>query len=508
MITYIDRGLLWRSKTDAETNKKDVITLISHEYTHQFFGNIVSPKWWSYTWLNEGFATLFANVIPSKIYPNEDYIYRFHVGAQRAAFNFDRLNKSVPMNFYVETPEDIENKFDTISYSKAGSVLRMFQQAIGESIFAKGLEYYLAEMYYSAATPQDLHRNLQKALNEANPGNSINVEERMSSWETQAGYPIIYITNLRGKNIFTLIQMSSTGGNQIYDIPITYITHSNMEAKKEPKFWMTSREYDLTLKETDKWLIMNLWHDGYYKVVYSNTIWKEMMQSFYGHYEKIPLMNRVFIYDEIPWNIIESISGIDLMETLTKETESIIWLRVKRIENLLGYYFVGSELSEKFDEFILSKVQIHINRLGYDVKPGESYKDSDMRNSVIELNCKHNNATCLLNLFEKFKKDPKSISSEEQICYAFRSMDVESFNALNFNENDKKLFTPYFTCSLSASFLEQIAFPIFLQKPASDPKEQINVFKMIRFAMMNEFTANKMLDFFIAEVVSETLPKM
>lgn len=87
-------------------------------------------------------------------------------------------------------------------------------------------------------------------------------------------------------------------------------------------------------------------------------------------------------------------------------------------------------------------------------------------------------------------------------------MDVESFNALNFNENDKKLFTPYFTCSLSATFLEQIVFPIFLEKPVSNPDEQINVFKMIRFAMMTEFTANKMLDFFIAEVVAENVPKM
>lgn len=348
--------------------------------------------------MNEGFATFFQTYILNDLY-SSDAVYGFLVGSKRRAFNFDKLNQSVPMNFYVDNPADMENLSSLITYRKAASVLRMFQQAIGESIFAKGLKYYLNEMYYSAATPEDLHRNLQRALNEEKPGNAINIEERMSSWENQAGYPIIYVMS-RGMNTFTLIQTSSTGGNEIYDIPITYISPSEMEWKKEPKFWMNTRSYDLTLTEVDKWLIINLWQDGYYKVLYSNNIWREMMRSFMENYEKVPLINRVFIYDEIPWNIVESMSGVDLLETLTKETESIIWMRVKRIENLLGYHFVGSDLSNKYDKYILSKVETHMNRLGYEEKPGESYKDSDTRKAVIELSCKHHDATCLSTLFE------------------------------------------------------------------------------------------------------------
>lgn len=142
----------------------------------------MSPRWWAYTWLNEAFATLFANFIPSLIYPDEDYMQRFEDGPLVRAFNADSDPNAQPLNFYVQTPTDIRNKFNDISYRKGGSFLRMMQVALTVPTFAKGLNYYLNEMYFSSATPQDLHRALQVAYDEDFPGNGVNLDEVMTTW--------------------------------------------------------------------------------------------------------------------------------------------------------------------------------------------------------------------------------------------------------------------------------------------------------------------------------------
>jgi len=49
---------------ESSTPMKQAITsVIAHEVGHQWTGNLVTLNWWSYTWLNEGFATFFEHYI-------------------------------------------------------------------------------------------------------------------------------------------------------------------------------------------------------------------------------------------------------------------------------------------------------------------------------------------------------------------------------------------------------------------------------------------------------------
>lgn len=60
MITvFRETSFFYNESTSTTSTKQGIATVISHEFAHQWFGNLVSPLWWKYTWLNEGFATYF-----------------------------------------------------------------------------------------------------------------------------------------------------------------------------------------------------------------------------------------------------------------------------------------------------------------------------------------------------------------------------------------------------------------------------------------------------------------
>lgn len=392
LITYQDTGLLFVNGSDPISKQKNIIELITHEYTHQFFGNIVSPKWWAYNWLNEAFATLFANFIPSLIYPEEDYMQRFEDGALVSAFNADSNPNAQSLNFYVQTPTDIRNKFSGIAYEKGGSVLRMMQEALTVATFAKGLNYYLNEMYFSSASPQDLHRGLQKAYDEDLPGNGVNLDAVMTTWEEQAGFPVVSVRKL--SDSFFLTQQRFNGGNEIYSIPLSYTMKSeaNFE-RRTPTLWFTSPS--LALVSSEDWIIVNIKNTGYFKVSYDKSIWSAISSDLQKNHQIISAYHRAQLFKDLRTSLIEEtfegIYGLEHMKYLGNETLFSVWNQAFGVEAVFSSHLFGTSVMTKYNEFIQRLIKPHINRLTFENEPS----DAELRNLIKTFSCKSLQQECL-----------------------------------------------------------------------------------------------------------------
>ena len=72
---------------------------------------------------------------------------QFVIDNLQYVFGIDALDSSRPINYPVETPDQINQMFDAISYEKGASILRMCANFMGPENFRKGISYYVRDKY-------------------------------------------------------------------------------------------------------------------------------------------------------------------------------------------------------------------------------------------------------------------------------------------------------------------------------------------------------------------------
>uniref|UniRef100_A0AAY4BEQ0 Aminopeptidase n=1 Tax=Denticeps clupeoides TaxID=299321 RepID=A0AAY4BEQ0_9TELE len=201
LITYRETALLYDPHASSNGDKEWVATVISHELAHMWFGNLVTMKWWNDLWLNEGFATYVSYLGAHDAEPEWNVKDLIVLNAVHPVFAVDSLASSHPLSYSEEeinTPAQISELFDTITYSKGAAVLRMLSEFLSEPVFARGLSSYLKEYAYSNTVYGDLWQHLQKVKNTAGLELPDTVNEIMNRWILQMGFPVVTIDTQTG----------------------------------------------------------------------------------------------------------------------------------------------------------------------------------------------------------------------------------------------------------------------------------------------------------------------
>ncbi|CAB3384997.1 Hypothetical predicted protein [Cloeon dipterum] len=202
MVTYEETCMLYEESTSEIISKELVTVVVAHELSHQWFGNLVTMKWWDDLWLNEGFATYLEGLGTDHVQPSWNYLENMAVRCLLNIFSIDSLKSSHPVSNDIQHPSEIRQLFDDISYSKGYLVLRMLNYVLGEETFRRGVSRYLKTHQYGNAAQDALWSSFDSQLRDASADDSsrtddvprdATVKEIMDSWTLQTGYPVIHV---------------------------------------------------------------------------------------------------------------------------------------------------------------------------------------------------------------------------------------------------------------------------------------------------------------------------
>ena len=187
LITYRESCLLADPKLTPESSKRFIATVIAHELSHQWFGNLVTMQWWNDLWLNESFANMMEYVAVDALHPEWRMWEDFATGEVTAALRRDSLDGVQPVQADVNHPDEISTLFDpAIVYAKGGRLLVMVRRLIGEKAFRAGLKSYFEKFAYQNTVGNDLWRELEIASSQP-------IVNLMNIWISQPGLPIVQV---------------------------------------------------------------------------------------------------------------------------------------------------------------------------------------------------------------------------------------------------------------------------------------------------------------------------
>uniref|UniRef100_A0A146LYB5 Aminopeptidase n=3 Tax=Lygus hesperus TaxID=30085 RepID=A0A146LYB5_LYGHE len=285
LITYRESTMLFQDGVSASRHKQRVASVVAHELAHQWFGNLVTPSWWSDLWLNEGFATYIEHLGVEVVEPSWRTGDQFVVHELQNVLEQDAYKSSHPVSAPVSHPNEIDEIFDSISYGKGASIIRMMDHFLTTPVFKRGLTNYLNSRKFQSATQDDLWQALTDqahADNALDP--EITVKEIMDTWTLKTGFPVVTVTRDYDRGSATISQkrfqymkLSETSGSSWW-IPLSYTNQDRADfTTTKPSQWMKAQG-EITIENLNtypnQWVIFNINETGFYRVNYDERNWQ------------------------------------------------------------------------------------------------------------------------------------------------------------------------------------------------------------------------------------------
>jgi aminopeptidase N len=404
LVTYREAYLLLDPDNTALDMKQLVATVITHELAHQWFGDLVTMKWWDDLWLNESFANMMEYVAVDALEPDWHIWEMFQTSDVPAALQRDATDGVQAVHVAVEDPAEIDSLFDAaIVYAKGARMLVMVRALLGDDNLRTGLKNYFEAHKYGNATGADLWQALGDA-------SGIDVGAIMNSWLEQPGYPVVAASVEDGQVVLSQRQFFIGNGkaaNRTWQIPL----NSNSDAA--PKILTAKQtvlgDYAQLRTALDAPFRLNVGNNSHFIVQYDQTLLDDIL----AHLTDLDAIAQLQLLQDLrllaEGNQMTYAAIVPLLPRFASNSSSVVNAALYQVAGNLKKFVTPDSKEEKALQKLFAHLsQRQVARLGWLAQPGEVNDDQLSRPFVLSAALYGQDATAIQaahDLFTQYQAD-------------------------------------------------------------------------------------------------------
>jgi puromycin-sensitive aminopeptidase len=388
LITFRATALLVDERAATVAELQRVAEVVFHELAHMWFGNLVTMAWWDGLPLNESNATIFAYLVMEDFEPEWKIFNSF--GLRRAAaFALDSLNSTHPCWAPVGHPDEVEQRFDRITYEKGGSLEFQVQRFIGNVPFYNGANLYLKRHSHGNAEVTDLWDDIEEGARRA--GLEVPVRQIMDTWFLTDGHPVVTVSPSDKPGLIKLSQerfafiAQERHRSQLWPIPL-YLRYATADGTTHvEKLVLMDRESEISVGTGFQYVVVNAGGSGFYRVRYSPQLLLSLLSA---PLERLEVIERFNLVNDA-WAFVRAQKlgadeYLDIVRKLAEETDPSVWSVVGGSLQTL-HTITSGDHRLAFKKLIRNLVQPVFQVLGWAPQGGESTAARELRGSLAAL---------------------------------------------------------------------------------------------------------------------------
>ncbi|MDU6652217.1 MAG: M1 family metallopeptidase, partial [Streptococcus vestibularis] len=378
LVTYREVYLLVDENSSAES-RQQVALVVAHELAHQWFGNLVTMKWWDDLWLNESFANMMEYVSVDAIEPSWNIFEDFQTTGVPHALQRDATDGVQSVHMEVNHPDEINTLFDSaIVYAKGSRLMHMLRRWLGDEAFAKGLKAYFEKHQYNNTVGRDLWNALSDASGK-------DVSSFMDTWLEQPGYPVVSAevvedTLILSQKQFFIGEHEDKG--RLWEIPLNTNWNGLPDTLSEELIEIPN--YSQLATENNGALRLNTANTAHYITDYQGQLLDNILEDFVNldTVSKLQILQERRLLAES--GRISYASLVALLDLVEKEESFLISQAKSQIlAGLKRFIDEDTEAEVHYKALVCRQFQNDFEHLGFDAKEGESDEDEMVRQTAL-----------------------------------------------------------------------------------------------------------------------------